>query len=120
MDYLERVLDGVQGVFNVNPSTLSGAVDIIAVRHADGSLRSTPFHARFGKLQLLRPHEKVVTIGVNGVKAPFQMKLGSAGEAYFVHPIAEGEPVAAVELTSPVPSPPSSPLLVAATAQPQP
>jgi hypothetical protein len=33
-------------------STLSGALDIIAVKYPDGSIKSTPFHVRFGKLKV--------------------------------------------------------------------
>lgn len=39
---------------------MSGAVDIIVVRQPDGSLRSTPFHVRYGKSKCLRPDGKVV------------------------------------------------------------
>lgn len=84
MSFIEHILDGVQGVFHVNPSTLSGAIDVstlsfffftlfffffillilrykvLVVKQADGTLKSTPFHVRFGKLQTLYPHEKVV------------------------------------------------------------
>ena len=42
-------------------ATLSGAIDIVVVRYDDGSMLSTPFHVRFGKLQLLRSHEKIVS-----------------------------------------------------------
>ena len=36
MNYIEKILDGVHSVFNVNEATLSGAVDVIAVRQSDG------------------------------------------------------------------------------------
>jgi phosphatidate phosphatase LPIN len=80
---------------DINPATLSGAIDIVCVRRADGSYASSPFHVRFGKLQLLRPHEKVVEIRVNDVVIPdLHMKVGEAGEAFFVveakGPIPEG------------------------------
>ncbi len=60
MNYVERVLDGVHNVLNINAATLSGAIDIIVIPQEDGTLKSTPFHARFGKLQLLNSSEKVV------------------------------------------------------------
>ena len=44
----------------INPATLSGAIDIIVVRGPNGELVSSPFHVRFGKLKLLRPQDKVV------------------------------------------------------------
>ena len=63
----------------------TGAIDIVAVRQPDGSLKSTPFHVRFGRLQVVKPRDKVVTVRVNGVEVALKMKLGRSGEAYFVH-----------------------------------
>lgn len=40
--------------YDVNAAYLTGAVDIIVVKQRDGSLKSTPFHVRFGKLGVLR------------------------------------------------------------------
>ena len=61
MQLVGRVLSSVQGFYkDINPSTLSGAVDIVVVEHADGRLSCSPVHVRFGKLQLLRPQEKAV------------------------------------------------------------
>lgn len=50
--------------------------------HSDegtGEMRSTPFHVRFGKLQLLRSREKTVTVYVNNVETPLRMTLGKPG-----------------------------------------
>jgi phosphatidate phosphatase LPIN len=69
---------------DINPATLSGAIDIIVVEKVDKSLEGSPFHVRFGKLSLLRPQEKVVEIAVNGVVANFAMKVSESGEAFFV------------------------------------
>lgn len=44
----------------LNPATLSGCIDVIVVRHPDGSLHCSPFHVRFGKMGVLRSREKVV------------------------------------------------------------
>ncbi|KAG0006626.1 hypothetical protein BGZ65_005898 [Modicella reniformis] len=68
----------------INPATLSGAIDIIVVQQANGDLACSPFHVRFGKLSVLRPQEKVVEVRVNGEAIPFSMKVGDAGEAFFV------------------------------------
>ena len=52
---------GLKEFYNdINPATLSGAIDVIVIRQPDGSLKCSPFHVRFGKLSLLRPKEKVV------------------------------------------------------------
>jgi hypothetical protein len=40
-------------------STLSGAIDIICIEDGD-QMVSTPFHVRFGKLQVLHTNEKMV------------------------------------------------------------
>lgn len=60
MNMLEKMLDGVQSLMNVNSATFSGAVDIIVVPQEDGSLACTSWHIRFGKLQLLNTSEKKV------------------------------------------------------------
>lgn len=62
--------------------TLSGAIDVIVVEQPKGELQSSPFHVRFGKVELLRG--EIVHIRVNGVEVPLKMRLGSAGEAFFV------------------------------------
>eukprot|EP00965_Chrysotila_dentata_P048870 1621935-Pleurochrysis_carterae.AAC.1 len=103
--------DKISEQLAINQSTLSGAIDVIVVpqvwkstrlggkshcfpSHAalfvalraqpDGSLRCSPFHVRFGKLQLLKPREKVVRIRVNEDEVSLTMHLGYSGEAYFV------------------------------------
>ncbi|KAF9427168.1 hypothetical protein BGZ94_005370 [Podila epigama] len=68
----------------INPATLSGAIDIVVVQQANGDMACSPFHVRFGKLSVLRPQEKVVEVRVNGQVIPFAMKVGDAGEAFFV------------------------------------
>lgn len=93
----------------INPATLSGAIDVIVVRHVDTdgtvTLSSSPFHVRFGKLQVLRAAEKRVTIRLpNNLPAPhvapFHMKVGETGEAFFV--VETDEQVSEDLLTSPV------------------
>ncbi|TPX59329.1 phosphatidate phosphatase [Powellomyces hirtus] len=85
----------------VNPSTLSGAIDVVVIKHPDGDLVCSPFHVRFGKLKLLRPHDKAVTVTVNGQKQEdLLMKLGEAGEAFFV--VETENPVPSEYATSPI------------------
>ena len=74
----------ISGALDVNTSTLSGAIDIVVVRQPDGSLKSSPFHVRFGKLHVLKPKEKLVRVAVNGEPVELWMKLGYSGEAFFV------------------------------------
>ena len=93
---------GVQKIYEeyseMNESSLSGAIDIIAVRQPDGRLKSTPFHVRFGRFSgVLRPADKVVTIKVNDIEVPLQMKLGRSGEAC-VSPRPTAEPIRCTDL----------------------
>jgi phosphatidate phosphatase LPIN len=64
MEYVERLgslFNSVSSFYNdINPATLSGAVDIVVVEQEDGDLTCSPFHVRFGKLSLLMPQEKKV------------------------------------------------------------
>lgn len=83
MNAIGKLVSSVAGALEFNQATLSGCVDIIVVQQEDGSLKSTPFHARFGKLKILKSKDKVVKIHVNGIEAGFTMKLGAAGEAFF-------------------------------------
>ena len=58
MSGMSSLADNIAAAAGINHSTLSGAIDVVVVPQEDGSLRSTPFHVRFGKLQLLKPQEK--------------------------------------------------------------
>lgn len=52
----------------INPSTLTGAIDVIVVQRytpaGELELACTPFHVRFGKWQILRPGDKKVSSSV--------------------------------------------------------
>ncbi|RYE96059.1 MAG: hypothetical protein EOO41_05020, partial [Methanobacteriota archaeon] len=99
----------MSGVLDYNKATLSGALDIIAVRHDDGIIVCTPFHVRFGKLKVFRSRDKVIHVYVNGKQSNLVMALGEEGEAYFLQ-TENGESV--LPPMSPVPSlvsPPGSP-----------
>lgn len=112
MDYVGKLgslFTSVHNFYNeINPATLSGAIDIVVVEQQDGDLACSPFHVRFGKLSVLMPQEKrvrierknenkccqvlltcvylkkKVQIKVNGETVPYVMKVGEAGEAFFV------------------------------------
>lgn len=88
---LSRIVSSVSNALELNVATLSGCADVIVVRQEDGSLRSTPFHVRFGKTKLLRSREKEVKILVNGVPKNLRMKLSSEGEAFFERYASEDE-----------------------------
>jgi len=76
-------------MFDFNQATLSGGVDIVVVRQRDGTLKSTPFHARFGKLKVLKSKDKFVKIHVNNQPTRLTMKLGEAGEGFFEEEIVK-------------------------------
>ncbi|KAF9266322.1 LNS2-domain-containing protein [Marasmius fiardii PR-910] len=95
MNYLRGAVNAISAPYQyykdlppINPATLTGAIDVIVIQRPtnNGSteLACSPFHVRFGKLQVLRPSEKKVNVFVNGHPIPFDMKIGEAGEAFFV------------------------------------
>jgi len=88
MQFVGRVITSVSDFYwDINPSTLSGAIDILVIQAPSGELSCSPFHVRFGKLQLLRPQERIVQIHINGkLQEGIQMKVGEAGETFFVLP----------------------------------
>merc|ERR1712168_1327982 len=90
----------------VNPATLTGAIDIIAVIQPDGTIISTPFHVRFGKVGVYRASDKLVSIKLNGEKVEgIYMKLGNQGEAFFVHKSSPIDQIVSEEICSPIESP---------------
>lgn len=67
-------------------------MDIVCVQQPDGTIKSSPFHVRFGKLKLLKSAKKQVTISVNGVESQnVGMLLGQEGEAFFLREALEDE-----------------------------
>jgi phosphatidate phosphatase LPIN len=44
----------------LNPSTLSGAMDIVVIQQSNGTLHCSPFHVRFGKLSVPYPKDQKV------------------------------------------------------------
>ncbi|GFS08811.1 phosphatidate phosphatase LPIN2 [Elysia marginata] len=104
--FVGRIVQSLKGFYNgINPATLTGAIDVVIVKQPDGTYHSSPFHVRFGKLGVLRSREKVVDIEINGEPIELQMKLGEAGEAFFVQEIEseEEEDVPEYLATSPLP-----------------
>ncbi|KAJ5936299.1 hypothetical protein N7454_005597 [Penicillium verhagenii] len=108
MQYVRSLSGSVSKTWNsINPATLSGAIDVIVIEQEDGTLACSPFHVRFGKFSLLRPFEKKVEFKVNGIKQQYAMKLGEAGEAFFVFETTDEIPASLQ--TSPLVSPATSP-----------
>ncbi|OAX33778.1 LNS2-domain-containing protein, partial [Rhizopogon vinicolor AM-OR11-026] len=124
MNYIRGAVSAISAPYqyykDINPSTLTGAIDVIVIRRPPLPSSSTspdspdgdtyacsPFHVRFGKLQVLRPTDKKVNISVNGSPIPFSMKIGDAGEAFFVFETEEDIPddLVTSPLLSPTPEP---------------
>jgi phosphatidate phosphatase LPIN len=108
MNYLRGAVSAISAPYqyykDINPATLTGAIDVIVIRrpadNGDSELVCSPFHVRFGKWQVLRPSDKQVNVFVNGTPIPFDMKIGEAGEAFFVFETDEDVPPDLI--TSPV------------------
>ena len=68
MNYLWGAVNAISAPYqyykDINPATLTGAIDVIVIRRPgyDGTMElvCSPFHVRFGKWQVLRPSEKKV------------------------------------------------------------
>jgi len=58
-------------------------MDIVVVKHPDGTYKSSPFRIRFGTFKIFSPKDKIVDIFVNGKKCDLTMRLSESGEAYF-------------------------------------
>jgi hypothetical protein len=80
-----RLVHSCRELYNdVNAAYLTGAVDVLVVRQRDGSLKSTPFHARFGKLGVLRTGDyKEVEITLNGKEVDLPMVIDETGKIFF-------------------------------------
>ncbi|PIA12750.1 LNS2-domain-containing protein [Coemansia reversa NRRL 1564] len=104
MQYVGKVFSTVSQLYKeLNPATLSGAIDVVVVEDSNGEFSCSPFHVRFGKLQLLRPSDKAVQVIVNDRVADFYMKVGDSGEGFFV--LETESDVPSQFATSPVASP---------------
>lgn len=64
-------------------SATSGAIDIVSVRQNDKTFSCSPFHVKLPVRALNKGH-KTVSLLVNGIPVKVSMRLGSAGEAFFI------------------------------------
>lgn len=78
-----NVLGWAVNLFGQSPIPASGAIDVIAVRHPDGSINCSPFHVKLGTT-CKRGDKKVVKLKVDGREVNVLMRLGPAGEAFFL------------------------------------
>lgn len=78
-------------VFDYNPSTLSGALDVIVVEDPDHVKHSTAFHFRVGKFKVFKPEQREVSLYINGKLSKTTIKLSRRGIGYFEIEMEEGE-----------------------------
>ena len=79
-------------MFSVNPTTLSGCMDIVVIRQPDGTYKSSPFHIRFGKFKVFSNARKTVHISINNEEnRQVMMQLSSSGQAYFPVVVQRGK-----------------------------
>merc|ERR1711862_859846 len=67
----------------INPSNMTGAIDVICARYDNNIYSASPFHVRFGKFNLLKPKDRLAQIWVNDEKTDLIMRLGKNGEGFF-------------------------------------
>ncbi|XP_036355764.1 phosphatidate phosphatase LPIN3, partial [Octopus sinensis] len=102
---MSRLLNKIFGFYkDINPATLTGSIDVIIIQHEDDTYSCSPFHVRFGKIGVLHAREKVVDITINGKPSDLHMKLGEAGEAFFVQEVDEPTEFPPYLATSPIQS----------------
>eukprot|EP01084_Bolivina_argentea_P006300 11938_1 len=76
--------DALTSSKSTNPSSFSGAVDIIIIKHNDTTFKSTPFHVRFGKYLAEFPFNVNVSITINDEQINnLCMTLNENGIAHF-------------------------------------
>lgn len=84
--------------YQQTPASTSGAIDAVAIRKSDGQiLRCSPFHVKLplsGQAGAKNTNSdvqtnKTVLLRVNGKGTKVAMKLGQAGEAFFIHKISK-------------------------------
>ena len=66
-------------------------MDVVFVRQADGSYKSTPFYVKFGKIGVLQSKEKTIFMEVNGKEVEKTMILNDSGVASFPQKVPEEE-----------------------------
>lgn len=85
MSGLEKAL-GINQVItrpcHPSQSNMSGSIDILVVKQLDGSLKSTPFHVRYGKSKCFKTVGKIVLYLAKGIGAHLrQRKTHAFGHA---------------------------------------
>lgn len=66
----------------------AGAIDVVAVKKANGTIECSPFHVKMNNINKqtkdIKSSSRIVKLKINGKQVPLSMKLGRAGEAFFL------------------------------------
>jgi len=62
-------------------ATLTGALDVVAVEHDDGSITCTPFHVRFGRSAVYHAEGQPVEMRVNGFPVALTIRVRFGGSS---------------------------------------
>lgn len=80
MNYIGKFITNFKDFYKeINSATLTGAIDVVIIRQEDGTYLCSPFHVRFGKIDVLRSKEKIVDIEINDEPVEIFMKLDDNG-----------------------------------------
>lgn len=93
MNVFEWAVNSVLG----SQTLQTGAIDVVAIRRGDGRMFCSPFHVKLGKVSK-KGEKRIVKLRVNGNEIDLSMKLGPAGEAFFVQRTKEKIRVGTAEL----------------------
>jgi len=75
-----------------------GTSDIIVIEQKDLTLKSTPFYVRFGKKEVFRTRDKLVSIKVNNENIiGLNMRLDENGDGYFSLDFSEEERISLIK-----------------------
>ena len=99
----------------------SGAIDVVAIRDASGNISCSPFHVKLNRAGKRGDPNRIVNLAVNRKDVSLSMKLGAAGEAFFVERTRErilqsGSPAFILMGGSPT-TVPVEPIVIAAEKQ---
>lgn len=65
-------------------ASTTGAIDVVVIKDSNGNLSCSPFHVKLNKSAKRGDTDRVVKLAVNSKAVDLSMKLGGAGEAFFV------------------------------------
>ncbi|KCZ81814.1 hypothetical protein H312_00713 [Anncaliia algerae PRA339] len=84
MNYATGLFSSVLTLYtDINPSTLSGANDVIVVNN-DGEYKCTPFELRFGKMDMFHITTRTIYLIVNNKMSDLSMTIVNNGEIFFL------------------------------------